>query len=83
MKKLLLSLLISFCAIFNAQSVNLDSLYKCLDKEINSSSIYVTEHENKISTLKKMLDEVEDGKEKYNISLKYLRSTNHSSMIQP
>ena len=45
MKKILLSLLSSFCAIFTAQSVNLDSLYKCLDKEINSSSIYVTEHE--------------------------------------
>ena len=73
MKKILLSLLISFCAIFTAQSVNLDSLYKCLDKEVNSSSIYVTEHENKISTLKKMLDEVEDSKEKYNISFKIFK----------
>lgn len=55
------------------KSVNLDSIYKSLDMEIRLSDKYISEHENKISTLKEMFEKVESLKEKYKISFEIFK----------
>ncbi len=69
MNKYPVLLLTLFCVLnVSAESLNLDSLYKCLDETIAQSDKYVNQREDRINTLRTQLMQTSAEREKYTLS---------------
>ena len=69
MKRILLFLYLSLLAIGLHAKVNLDSLYHCLDMEIDRFPEYVAKHEAEVETLRQQLVNSDDNNKSYELAM--------------
>ena len=69
MKRILLFLNLSLLAISLNAKVNLDSLYHCLDMEIDRFPEYVAKHEAEVETLRQQLVNSDDNNKSYELAM--------------